>query len=131
MIGWIGKIFGMFSGIPAKLGLIVTLVTTVTTFAVWGYNNVYESGYNEAALQYETQMAKKVSEELNKAKTTWQVEAEKAIAAAKAEREVVEVTKTVYRDVYKTKFVCKDLGENALELLNRAFNDEVDDDKTN
>lgn len=131
ILGLIGKMLPAVTGKAGKLGLIVTLISCLTGFYMWDRSNTYQAGYNEAALQYQIQMSAKVMEELTLAKQSWQVEADKAIAAAKADRLVETVVRTVYRDVYRTDFICKDIGENALELLNRVYDQEAPNVTTN
>ena len=124
MLGILSKFLPFLSSGPGKMIWITTLLTTLTSFCVWGYNSIYEAGYNEASLLYKTEMVRKIEEELDKARTNWEIETDKAIALAKTEREVVEKVKTVYVDVYKTEYLCEDVGDNALELLNRVFDND-------
>lgn len=117
----ISNLIPSFKSLPIKLILIAGLVTTLTTFCVWGYNTVYEAGYNKASLEYQKEVSNKVKESLVKAREEWDVEAAKALEVARSEKEIVERTKTVYRDVYRTEYVCEDIGKSAVELLNRVL----------
>lgn len=120
----LSKAFGFFSSGPGKFIAVATIVTALISFSMWGYNNIYDAGYNEAALKYEVALSEKVVEEVQKAKSQWKVESDKALQVAKKDRIVVEKVKTIYKDVYKTEYVCEDIGSNALELLNRVFDEE-------
>jgi len=122
----ISNIFGMLSSGPGKMIAIAALVASLTGFVVWGYNSIYSAGYNEASLEYQVMLSEKLSEEISKAQAQWEIETKKAIALVKRDQVVIEKVKTVYKDVYRTDYTCDDIGENALELLNRVFTEEVE-----
>ncbi len=109
------------TGLPSKLIALGTILTVLISFTYWGYDKIYTAGYNEAALEYQTEMVSKVKEEVDKAKLLWKDEHDKIISNLKREKQVEIVTKEVYRDVYHTEYVCEDIGKNALELLNRPL----------
>lgn len=121
----LSKIFSFFSGGYGKVILILSLVSTLTAFVMWGHSVVYSSGYTDASLVYEKAMSEQVILELDKAKIQWQIDTDKAVALADKDKEVIERVKTVYRDVYKTEYKCNDIGDNALELLNRVFEEKT------
>lgn len=124
MLNLISKVFGIFSSGPGKIVAIAIITTSLVGFIMWGYNSIYSAGYNEAALEYEVKLSEKLVEEITKAQTKWQIETDKAIALVKKDQVVIEKVKTVYKDVYKTEYECEDVGQNALELLNRVFTEE-------
>lgn len=118
---WISKIVGFASSGPAKLIIIAGVITALTAFRMWDYANIYEAGFNEAALEFRSELSDQLAEEVAKARAEWKIESDRALALVEKERVVVEKTKTIYRDVYKTEYSCKDIGVNALELLNRSL----------
>lgn len=124
MLNLINTIKGFMTSGPGKFIAIASIVATLSSFCIWGYNQIYDAGYNEASLKYQKAYAEKLTEEINTAKEQWKIESDKALELAKAEKEVVEKVKTIYKDVYKVKYVCDDIGESAVELLNRVFEED-------
>ena len=105
---------------PRPLIYLIILTTLIGALTAT-YHAVYDAGYTKASQEALQGQASVVKTALREARESWATEARATEIVIQKETQIVEVVKTVYKDVYKTKYVCKDVGSNVIELLNRPI----------
>ena len=105
---------------------IAGLVTAILAFAKWGYDQVYDAGYQAAELKWERAQTEAVHAAVRRARAAWELAAETAEENIRVETQIIE--RTEYIEVEVPKIVervvpaeCRDLGPDIQRLFNDAI----------
>ena len=109
--------------IPKTIMRLVMLTAILSALGVTA-KFIHNSGYEKAKLEYSQALSEELTATLNKARAEWQIEAKKAVEAAREERKVVTRTIEVIKEVNNANLECDDVGNDALRLFNIPINKE-------
>ena len=110
----------------AKFWVIAALVTALIAFAKWGYEEVYDAGYNAAELKWQQAQSEAILTAVRRAREAWELAAETAEENVRVETQIIERTEYVEREVpvvveRVVPAECRDLGPDIQRLFNDAI----------
>lgn len=120
-MNWLLSNFGMGQGI-VKLSIKLAMMTALIGFVYWGYDNVFDAGYNarkaEEVVLVEASITEK-SVALEKAKNEAERKRDKALKDLTQLRLIKDKVKVIYREIptIVEKSSCSDLGGDVHRLL--------------
>lgn len=108
-----------------KIGLYIALVVVVLGGLKWAHSAIYDSGYNAAVVEQAAAIQVAKDDAVKKARIEWEATAEIADENIVIEERIVEVVRTVEKEIPKIveRIVtvtpeCNDLGDDFAGLLN-------------
>jgi hypothetical protein len=115
---------GVFAS--AKFWAAIGAAGLLTGFAIWGYNQVWTSGYRAAEVEYQAEKLKAVERAVKEARAQWERSSQAAMQQIEREREITERARELERDIRPTvegsvPDACRDLGPDIQRLFNEAI----------
>ena len=108
-----------------KVWAYVALVTALLAGGRWAYVAIYDAGFNDAKIQQDQAIREAQDAAVLKARAQWEATAEIAEANIVVEERIVEVVRTVEKEIPKiveriveVRPDCADLGDDFAGLLN-------------
>ena len=120
-MSWLLSNFGMGQGV-IKLSLKLAMMTALIGFIYWGYDNVFDAGYNARRAEEVVLIERSITEKsvaLLEAKNTAEGKRDKALEDLAQLKLIKEKTKVIYREIptIVEKSSCADLGTDVHSLL--------------
>ena len=108
-----------------KWWVYLAILVVGGSLAKWIYDSIYDAGWNAAVIEQRNVIIEKQQEAVAAARLEWEATAEIAEAQVIVEEKIVEVVRTVEKEIPKVveRIVtvapeCSDLGDGFARLLN-------------